>query len=398
MANIGNLTGNVPATQLQSTSPGTSATGSPSWLNFRFQNPTSPFQQNFNSLAGQDPNAAFSYGFTGRAGGAANSNDLRRALDAAGYNGAGVLGAYNRGSFDPTSGMGQSIGMPADWQTPAGSLDRSGGSFTLNGKSYALQNPEAAANTSVGYNGGGGANAPGGSSWWDAVKNFQTTQGGPPATAGGATPAGGATVPANNVGQSDQSGSIGGLTGQGTTTPASNFNEAAGNYTGGMKLSDYLNPATDWAQQQGLKGLQSTYAANGMLNSGSAMKGISDYMTNSTLNNAWQPAFNNYMNDKNFNYGVDTGDRNFNYQAQMNDQTIPWQQQMQLAQLGMQGAGGQSNINNLLATLLSQNALSAGQTGASGTIGGSNAINNALSQYLSQYLSQQYLNKIPGQG
>ena len=150
-----------------------------------------------------------------------------------------------------------------------------------------------------------------------------------------------------------------------------------------MTPQDYINPAAAWARGEGLKGVQGTYAGSPYgLNSGAAMKGIGDYLTGSSLNQAWQPGFQNYMQDKGFNYGVATGDRNFNYQAQLNDQTIPFQQQMQMANLGLSGAQGGAGLASSLAAIISQNALGAGQVGANGTIGGNNAITGALQQII----------------
>lgn len=154
-----------------------------------------------------------------------------------------------------------------------------------------------------------------------------------------------------------------------------------GNYTAGMKLSDYLNPAADWARQEGLKAVQSSYAGAGDFLSGNAMKGISDYTTKSALNSEWQPAFNNYMLDKNFNYNVDSGDRAFNYGADKD-----------LANLGLAGTQGQASSNSWLATLLAQLAQNAGQTQGAGTIGQSNALTGAISGGLNSFNQNQFLN------
>jgi hypothetical protein len=230
--------------------------------------------------------------------------------------------------------------------------------------------------------------------------DYQTSNPVSVAVAGGAPPAGATTMPGMPPGQGATGTESPSATAFGTLGNMANMpamQEAAGNYTGGQDMSQYLNPMAGWAQQQGLKGMQATYAGSPVgLQSGAAMKGISDYLTNSSINNAWQPAFQNYMADKGFNYGVDTGDRNFAYQAQLNDQTIPWQQQMQLAQLGMQGTQGASGLQGLLASLLSQNTANLGQLQGTGTIGGANNISSALQQIISQYLQSQMLNRIPG--
>ena len=199
----------------------------------------------------------------------------------------------------------------------------------------------------------------------------RTTLGG---VASGQPPNFGGDMVQGGPGQSNQPGNQGGAPG---------FSQSPGNFTGGMTPQDYINPAAAWARGEGLKGVQGTYAGSPYgLNSGAAMKGIGDYLTGSSLNQAWQPGFQNYMQDKGFNYGVASGDRAFNYQAQLNDQTIPFQQQMQMANLGINGAYGGADIASKLAAIISQNALGAGQVGASGTVGGNNAITGALQQII----------------
>lgn len=178
---------------------------------------------------------------------------------------------------------------------------------------------------------------------------------------------------------------------QGATTPSSSSsfptnavdNASQGNYTAGMKLSDYLNPAADWARNEGLKAVKSSYAGAGNFLSGPAMKGISNYASNSALNSAWQPAFNNYMQDKNFNYGVDSGDRAFAYGADRD-----------LAQLGLQGTQGQASANSWLAGILAQLSQSAGQVQGAGTIGQNNALTTAIANALSNYQSGNVLNQL----
>ena len=332
-------------------------TGNMGWRNFTFQNPTSPFQQNFNSLAAQNPDAAFSYAFGSRGspGSAQNSNDLINAMNAqfGGGMGQAALGAYNPGSFEPNSAMSQSLGLPSTWHGApgVGTFDPTGKAFSFGGQTYNLANQVNTGATPNSWTLGGVANG--------QTPNF-----------GGDMAQGGQGGPS----QSNQPGNQGGAPG---------FSQSPGNFTGGMTPQDYINPAAAWARGEGLKGVQGTYAGSPYgLNSGAAMKGIGDYLTGSSLNQAWQPGFQNYMQDKGFNYGVATGDRNFQYQAQLNDQTIPFQQQMQMANLGINGAYGGGDIASKLAAIISQNALGAGQVGANGTIGGNNAITGALQQII----------------
>lgn len=188
---------------------------------------------------------------------------------------------------------------------------------------------------------------------------------------------------ATNLSTPDYPTTLGGMASGASGFPTNAVTEAPGNYTGGMKLSDYLNPAADWARNEGLKAIQSSYAGAGDFLSGNAMKGISNYASNSALNSAWQPAFNNYMTDKGFNYTVDNNDRNFAYGADED-----------LANLGLAGTQGQTNSNSALATLLAQLAQSAGVVQGTGTMGQNSALTTAIGQSLGNYQGNDILNRI----
>lgn len=203
--------------------------------------------------------------------------------------------------------------------------------------------------------------------------------------------------------------------GNGDTT-FSNFNEAPGNYTGGMTLGSYLNPAYSFARDEGLRKLQSSYAGAGNFLSGNALRGTSDYLAGTALNQAYQPAMNNYMNDKQFNYGVDnadrtfgynaanndrqfnygvdTGNRAFDYAAQTGDRAFDADTAKTLGNFGIAGAAGAANSNSQLAAILAQLAQSAGQAQGTGTIGGSNAITNAISSILQNMNQNTLLDRI----
>lgn len=194
------------------------------------------------------------------------------------------------------------------------------------------------------------------------------------------------------------------------------FTEAPGNYTGGMKMGDYLNPAAGWARDEGLRKLTSSYAGAGNFLSGNALRGISDYTTNSALNQEYQPAFNNYMadkgfnygvdsadrtfgynaanNDRNFNYGVDTGNRAFDYAAQTGDRAFNADTAKTLGNYGLAGAAGQANSNSQLAALLAALSQSAGQAAGTGTIGQNNAITSSISSILNNMNQNSFLDKL----
>jgi hypothetical protein len=161
-----------------------------------------------------------------------------------------------------------------------------------------------------------------------------------------------------------------------------------------LNVGAYLNPGASYAMDQANKALQGTYAGAGNLLSGPAMKGITDYNQNMALNNYWNPAVATAQQQQQTGIGLGEYNQNFGYQQQLANQTIPFQQQMQLAGLGLQGTQGAQQVQNLLATLLSQNALGAGQAAGTGTIGGANTITQMIQNMLQNYLGQNTLNQV----
>jgi hypothetical protein len=161
-----------------------------------------------------------------------------------------------------------------------------------------------------------------------------------------------------------------------------------------LNVGAYLNPGASYAMDQANKALQGTYAGAGNLLSGPAMKGITDYNQNMALNNYWNPAVATAQQQQGTGIGLGEYNQNFGYQQQLANQTIPFQQQMQLAGLGLQGTQGAQQVQNLLATLLSQNALGAGQAAGTGTIGGANTITQMIQNMLQNYLGQNTLNQV----
>lgn len=256
---------------------------------------------------------------------------------------------------------------------------------------YTSQGPDYGGSLAAGAGSGQGIGGWSGSDAYNKAHPFDpnayTGQGAaipqtsPTGPATGANGAGGGTNPAApaTTAQPNTLGSI--------------ANPNAPNYP--LNVGAYLNPMADYMQQQALKNIQSTYAGAGNLQSGPAMKGIADYAENMALGNAYLPALGAAQQQQGFGYNVNNNDRNFAFQQQLANQTIPFQQQMQLAQLGLQGTQGQQGVSNLLATLLGQNAIAAGNAAGTGTIGGSNAISQAIQQMLSNYLGQNLLQNPP---
>src|SRR5208282_292389 len=162
-----------------------------------------------------------------------------------------------------------------------------------------------------------------------------------------------------------------------------------------LNVGAYQNPMASYAADWANKGLQSAYAGAGDLLSGPAMQGIAQYNQNMALNNSYAPALAAAQQQQGTGIGLGEYNQQFGYNQALNNQTIPFNQQMQLANLGLQGTQGQQSVTNLLATLLSQNALGAGQASGAGTQGQSSSITNSIQQMLSQYLQQSLLNRIP---
>jgi hypothetical protein len=263
-----------------------------------------------------------------------------------------------------------------DEQRQMDEWDRMYGGASASGGSTAAPASTGAANAPAVNSTGG---APTGGPWQSDWANWGT--GG--AAVGGASSGLGSSAAASNP--FGTGATLGGLAGAANGSGAGSQvnNGAQGNYTGGMTLADYLNPAAGWARDNALNAVKSSYAGAGDFLSGNAMKGIADYTSNSTLNQAWQPAFNNYMTDKGFNYNVDAGDRAFSYGANRD-----------LANLGIQGTQGQATSNNWLAGLLAQLSQSAGQAQGAGTIGQSNALTTAIANALGNFGQGAILNKL----
>jgi len=180
-------------------------------------------------------------------------------------------------------------------------------------------------------------------------------------------------------------GTLGGLA-SGQMGNAGGFPAPTGN-TSDIAMSSFINPMAQYMQDWANKGLQSSYAGAGNFLSGPAAQAIAQFNQNAALNNAWQPAFQNYLANNQQQYNM-----------ALNDQTIPFQQQLQLAQLGLQGQQGAAGLQQTLAALLSSNLSNLGQIQGTGTIGGNNAITGAISQWLQQMLSQGMLNRVLPQG
>lgn len=159
----------------------------------------------------------------------------------------------------------------------------------------------------------------------------------------------------------------------------------------------YIDPGYRFRTDEGMRALMSQKAATGMLGSGQTFRDLINYGQNAA-SSEFGNAFNRFTTDRDFNYGVNRGDRDFAYRAATGDLDRNWSQNMDLARLGLGGAGGAGSLASTLAALLSGNLNTLGQIEGTGTMGGNNAITSAISQIIQQLLSQGTLNRFYPQG
>jgi hypothetical protein len=151
--------------------------------------------------------------------------------------------------------------------------------------------------------------------------------------------------------------------------------------------------------EQGRRAIDQSAAARGGLVSSGTLRDLMNY-GQGIAQNAWQGAFNNAANVRNFNFGQDQYNQNFGYNAANNDrdyltrlaqynqgfgynaQNSDREFQARMLQ-SLLGAGSNANAQGnsmalALAQMLSQNAQSLGQVGAGGTMGQANNINSII--------------------
>jgi hypothetical protein len=157
---------------------------------------------------------------------------------------------------------------------------------------------------------------------------------------------------------------------QGGDTAAADYGSAAKSF--GMDQFQ-ADPGYAFRMSEGMKGLERSAAARGLLSSGSTLKGITDYgqgMASQEYNNA----FNRYQTER---------------AARLN----PLQSLMgsgQTAATTLSNAAGQTGQG------LAQSYGNEGQARASGYVGMGNALTNALGQGASMYAQMPYLNAQTG--
>lgn len=161
------------------------------------------------------------------------------------------------------------------------------------------------------------------------------------------------------------------------------------------------DPSYNFRLNEGMKALQASAAAKGMLRSGNTLQGITDY-AQGAASQEYSNAFSRYQADTMNKYNMSNANRGQNLNRL---QSLAGIGQTAVGQLGNAGQNygssanqaGQSyanNAGNLMASganAQGQGAMGAASGNASGAIGASNALTNALSGYL-QYNSRSQMN------
>lgn len=130
-------------------------------------------------------------------------------------------------------------------------------------------------------------------------------------------------------------------------------------------------PGYQFTKQQGLQGVQNSYAAQGLGTSGAALKGAAQYSTGLAAN-TYQQQFQNYLQGQQQIYNMISG----------------------VAGTGASAAAGLAPQATQIAGNVGNALIGAGNAGAAGTIGVGNAITGGLNSGLQSYYQNQFLNKL----
>lgn len=149
----------------------------------------------------------------------------------------------------------------------------------------------------------------------------------------------------------------------------------AGTQPGGRFMTPFSmsqfqqDPGYGFRLSEGLKAIQNSAAARGILSSGATLKGIDRY-SQDYASNEYNNAYNRYNTD----------------------QTNAYNRLAGLSGTGQQANSLVANAGQNMANNISQNQLGVGNARASSYIAGGSAINNALGQGINYYQQQNMLN------
>src|SRR5262249_49173751 len=89
-------------------------------------------------------------------------------------------------------------------------------------------------------------------------------------------------------------------------------------YGGTFDINNWQDPGYQFRLNEGMKALQNSAAASGGLLSGPTLKALTNY-SQGAASQEYANAFNRFMQNRQFNYGVDVGDRAFDYMTRTGD-------------------------------------------------------------------------------
>lgn len=128
-------------------------------------------------------------------------------------------------------------------------------------------------------------------------------------------------------------------------------------------------PGYQFTRDQGLKSVQNSYAAQGLGQSGAALKGAADYASG-LASTTFNQQFQNWLSTQNLNKDL---------RSQMWDQRLNiYNQVAGVSQLGEGAASGQGQVSAQVGQQIGANITSAGNAQAAGTIGSANAISSGI--------------------
>ena len=166
------------------------------------------------------------------------------------------------------------------------------------------------------------------------------------------------------------------------TVPAGGINPAA------MQATLAATPGYQFTLQQGLEGVQNGFAAEGLANSGAALKGAAGFTTG-LANQTYEQQLNNYLTSYNNQYANAQNNYNTQYNSAFDSNQLAFNQAstgygstagvaQNLVGTGANAGVGVGTIGNA-ATQASGNYLTSGAAAsAAGTVGSTNALTNGL--------------------
>lgn len=102
------------------------------------------------------------------------------------------------------------------------------------------------------------------------------------------------------------------------------------------------------------------------------------------------------VSDRDYNENQRRWDLTFDRDTATGDRTFEWGTLKDLAQLGLSGSQGNSQLAAALAALLSNNTIAGGNAQAGGTVGSANSINNLISTILQQIMGNKIVDTATG--